>query len=237
MPTSSQKTNKKKSDEDLSCEVSVVEVAEDGSKHIVVDPLIDKSCYVEQALSDPSILNAIIDALCGEMRRARQFCATIVAQIAKDQPEAIEPYVSKLIDALHRPEAQTRWEILEALYSLTSVCPNKCKSAIDGAESSLWDEESEPARVAAFKFLCAIGATNPRISDKVWHNIDEAIQCYHGDLEFPDMLGELISFAHGSISKKVKKELADRMRFDATNGRGVLKNKATAIVEACEGKK
>jgi len=32
----------------------------------------------------------------------------------------------------------------------------------------------------------------------------------------------------------VKAALADRMRFDATNGRGMLKKRAIQIVENCE---
>lgn len=233
MATSRKKASGSKAQKAIASNVTVVEETDDGCKRIIVDPSIDKSCYVEQALADPSILNAIIESLCGEMRRARQFCAMIVAEIAREKPEAIEPSVDHLIDALHRPEAQTRWEALDALHSMVAVCPDKCMPGIEGAEISLWDEDSDPARLAAFNFLCAIGATSPEVSEKVWPNIDEAIQCYHGDIEFPNMLGELIAFAHGNASANVKKELAARMKFDADNGKGVLKNKATAIVEGC----
>ncbi len=215
-------------------DTAVVSESEDGCKHLIVDPSIDKSVYVERALEDPTILDAIIDSLCGEMRRARQFCATIVALISKEKPEVLEPSVDHLLDALHRPEAQTRWEVLDALYNMVGICADKCLPGIDGAEISLWDEESGPARLAAFKFLCAMGATAPEVSEKVWPNIDEAIQCYHGDLEFPDMLGELIAFGRSNASADVKEKLAARMKFDASNGKGALKNKATAIVEACK---
>ena len=59
-----------------------------------------------------------------------------------------------------------------------------------------------------------------RRSEKVWPIIDEAIQCYHGDLEYRDMLALLFSFAHGQISGSVAAELAGRLQFDAENGKG-----------------
>ena len=49
---------------------------------------------------------------------------------------------------------------------------------------------------------------------------DEAIQCYHGDLEYRDMLALLFTFANGQISGSVAEELAGRLQFDAENGKG-----------------
>ena len=65
------------------------------------------------------------------------------------------------------------------------------------------------------------GATERRRSEKVWPIIDEAIQCYHGDLEYRDMLALLFAFAHGQIAGTVAAELpAGRLQFDAENGKG-----------------
>ena len=83
--------------------------------------------------------------------------------------------------------------------------------------------------VAAMRFLCTFGATTENRSEKVWPLIDEGIQCYHGDLEFHDMLGGVISFSAGKLSPTVKEELAARMKFDADNGKGQLKKLATQI--------
>ena len=84
------------------------------------------------------------------------------------------------------------------------------------------------------RFLCRLGATTEKRSEKVWSLIDEGIQCYHGDLEFQDMLIAVIDFSQGKLAPEVKAALADRMRFDATNGRGMLKKRAIQIVENCE---
>ena len=54
----------------------------------------------------------------------------------------------------------------------------------------------------------------------MWPIIDEAIQCYHGDLEYRDMLGFLHEFAQGKIAGDVAEELAGRLSFDAENGKG-----------------
>lgn len=61
--------------------------------------------------------------------------------------------------------------------------------------------------------------------------LDEAIQCYHGDLEFQDMLIAVISFSESDLAESVRDELKDRMEFDAKHGRGVLKKRAQLIIE------
>lgn len=81
------------------------------------------------------------------------------------------------------------------------------------------------------RFLCKFGSLAEQNSERVWPLVDEGIQCWHGDLEFQDMLNALIEFSTGKLSSSVKSEFADRMRFDSTNGRGALKRKATTIVE------
>ncbi len=68
----------------------------------------------------------------------------------------------------------------------------------------------------------------------MWSLIDEGIQCWHGDLEFQDMLIAVNDFSQGKLAPEVKAALAERMRFDATNGRGMLKKRAIQIVENCE---
>ena len=80
-------------------------------------------------------------------------------------------------------------------------------------------------------FLCKLGATTEKRSEKVWPLIDEGIQCYHGDLEFQDMLLAVIDFSQGKLDGSVKSALADRMRFDAENGKGMLKRRANQIIE------
>ena len=67
--------------------------------------------------------------------------------------------------------------------------------------------------------------------ERVWPLIDEGIQCYHGDMEFQDMLVAVVDFSAGSLSSRVKGELAARMKFDAANGRGALKRRAAQILE------
>ena len=117
-----------------------------------------------------------------------QHAARIVAQVGKIKIEALAPYVNELVDALNRPEAQTRWEVLDALTSLVHLESRSCDKAIAGAETALFDEDSGPLRLAAMRFLCTLGATTENRSEKVWPLIDEAIQCYHVILNSPTCL-------------------------------------------------
>lgn len=185
----------------------------------------------EGALRRKKDLSKLADNLSGASRRTRQQSATALAMAAKKDPKRIAEVIDAIIDALNRPEAQTRWECLDALTELVAVDTRNCEKAIPGADSALFDEDNGPVRLAAMRFLCTLGATTANRSDKVWPLIDEAIQCYHGDLEFQDMLVAVIGFSEGAISANVKKELRNRMTFDATNGKGVLQKRAEQIVK------
>lgn len=185
----------------------------------------------EEALASKDKLDLLIEQLSSAKRVDRQHAAVAIHIVTDTDPNMVAPFIDDLIDALNRPEAQTRWEVLDALTQLIDVDARACGKALPEVETALFDEESGPVRLAAMCFLCKYGATTTSRSDKVWPLIDEGIQCYHGDLEFNDMLSALYDFAGGKLSKEVKEALIDRMTFDATNGKGSLQRKAQQILE------
>ncbi len=181
----------------------------------------------------------LIDELSGPVRRMRQEAASTLATMAYEQPEKIEAdvdnIVDALIDALFRPEAQTRWEALGALCKLAETHPDLVEKAYEGAETSLFDENSSRVRIEAFRMLASLGATSPEKSDKVWPLLDEAIQCFHGDPGYRAMLDSLVDFAAGAASDEVKKALVSRLTFDAENGRGYIKTCSQSVIAAAKG--
>jgi hypothetical protein len=203
-------------------------------QQIVFDPTADRSLVADQAIENPVILTTLIENLSTATRRIRQFSAAAIGTVSESAPEILVVHIPHIVDALHRPEAQTRWESLDILTRIVAYNPDACDDAVIGAEGSLYDEESGSARLAAVRFLCAYGTLDAKRSARVWPLLDEAIQCYHGDPEFQDMLISVISFAGGSISKEVRTSLASRMDFDATYGKGPLKRRAAQIVELCK---
>ena len=186
------------------------------------------------ALLNDDILNHLLDELNGDSRRNRQNAAAALNVVAKEDPERVAKNADDFVEALDRDEARTRWESLEVLTRIVPVNSRVCDKAVDGAESSLFDEDSGPVRLAAMRFLCKLGGTTEKRSERVWALIDEGIQCYHGDIEFDDMLTALTEFSTGALAPEVKKAFADRMRFDAEHGRGSLRHRAQAIVENLE---
>ena len=185
----------------------------------------------QAAVADPAVLASVVEALSGASRRERQQAAKTVAAVAREHPAVLIDHSTALVDALERPEAQTRWECLDALTQIIPLDSRACDKAVPGAEAALFDEDSGPLRLAAMRFLCYLGATTEKRSEKVWPLIDEGIQCCHGDLEFQDMLLAVIDFSAGKLDPSVKEALAERMRFDATNGKGMLKRRASQILE------
>ena len=185
-----------------------------------------------EALSkDEKALSELVEVLAAGSRRERQQAAATIAQVSRAHAETLIPHANALVDALNRPEAQTRWEVLDALTELVPYESRTCDKGVAGAETALFDEDSGPVRLAAMRFLCRLGATTENRSEKVWPLIDEGIQCYHGDLEFQDMLLAVIDFSAGKLSSEVKRELGERVSFDASNGKGALKKRASVIVE------
>jgi hypothetical protein len=196
----------------------------------------NKAEVAERAVSDPKLLQEVIDAMAGDDRRARQSAAAVVRAVADADPTLLKPYAGELTDALHRPESQTRWEVLGTFEKLVPVDARLVDKALGGAETALHDEESGVVRLAAFRLMCTYGATTAHRSDRVWPLIDEAIRCYHGDPEFPAMLSGVYRMMIGAAADSVKTAAAERMAFDAENGKGLLKRRATRIVQ-CAPKK
>ncbi|MBQ6491593.1 MAG: hypothetical protein IJI88_04910 [Atopobiaceae bacterium] len=176
-------------------------------------------------------IEALLEALAGDRRRQRQDASHRLALVAREDPSKLYGCTDALIDALYRPEAQTRWEVLDALSELVGEKAAKLADAYDGAESSLFDEGSSTVRLSAFRFLTRFGATSAERSDKVWGIVDEAIQCYHGDPEYRDMLACLRDFAQGKISPETRKGLVARIAYDAESGRGYNKTVSEEIIE------
>ena len=176
------------------------------------------------------LMEGLVANLSSARRRVRQDAAHEIALRAHEDPEQMVPYIGQLVEALDHTEAQTRWEVLDVLTLLAEGHADLVADACEGAEAALFDETSSAVRLAAFRFLAAYGKTSPERSDAVWGLIDEAIQCYHGDLEFQDMLNAVVNFSAGKLSASVREQLLARMAFDAENGKGALGRKAQTII-------
>lgn len=204
-------------------------------KKVQFSPDGNKSTISEAARTDTALLAEVVGALAGEDRRARQFAASVVHEIALHEPVLLKPYADDLADALHRPESQTRWEVLGTFDNLVPVDARLVDRALGGAEAALHDEESGVVRLAAFRLMTSYGATTAKRSERVWPLISEAIRCYHGDPEFPAMLSGVYRMVSGNASDEVKLAAAEIMRFDAENAKGLLRRRAERIFVCSPG--
>ena len=176
-----------------------------------------------------------VEQLSSANRRARQEASHELGLIAPTQAKDLAPQLDALIDALFLPEAQTRWEVLNALTYMEIQTDEAAVRAVEGAETSLFDESSSTLRLAAFRLLCKLGATAPVHSDQAWPLLNEAIQCFHGDPEYRDMLVALVDFASGDISDDARALLIKRISFDANNGHGYILTWSKRVVAAAQG--
>ncbi len=195
-----------------------------------------KEDIAEVAMRGKRARAAVFHALAGEDRMQRTLAARVVHAIALKKPEVLKDRGAELADALERPEAQTRWEVLGTLEKMVAVDARVVDKAIVPTTTALHDAESGVVRLAAFRLLCAYGATTAHRAHKVWPLIDEAVRVYHGDPEFPNMLSGVYRLVTGAVSDEVKIAAAIRMEFDAENAKGLVGRRAKRIVE-CAPKK
>lgn len=185
----------------------------------------------DECANNDKLLKEVVEQLEGSSRRNRQRAASVISALSKNDPDKLAPYVADMVDALERPEIQTRWECLEALTRMVPVDSRACDKGIKGAETALFDEGNDLLHLAAMRFLCALGATTEKRCEKVWPLIDEGMQCYHGDPAFQDMLVAIIGFSKGKITDEAKAGLAKRVAFDAEKGQGVLGTRSSQILK------
>ena len=96
----------------------------------------------EEAFGNERKFKQLVGALSGPSRRERQNAAAALSFFAKDHPDLMIPFGAAVIDALNRPEAQTRWECLDILTTMVDHDSRTCDKAVPGAETALFDEES-----------------------------------------------------------------------------------------------
>lgn len=179
--------------------------------------------------------DAMVARLARTSRRERQELSAELLAMARTDAGMLCDVTPQLIEALEFPEAQTRWQCLDALAEVARVNAELVADAFDGAEEALFDEHSALVRVAAFRFLARYGATSPERSQESWPLMHEAIQCYHGNLEYRDMLVSLLEFSHGTLADEIRGSLGDRMVFDAKNGEGLIRRYSADIRAAVGG--
>ena len=177
-------------------------------------------------------LDVLVALMSEPARRTRQEAAHDIAMIARENPESLGGIVDQMIDALARPEAQTRWEILDAL-ALMANAGLDVSAAFDSADANLFDENSLRVCLSSFRYMSAYGATSEEASDQTWPPMSEALQCYHGDTIYRDMLMALLDFSRGTISDGVRSSMVELVTFDAENSSGYLKTLSADVLEVC----
>ena len=123
----------------------------------------EELAQLQLAEENENAVDRLVKELGCPTRRIRQFAARVLHLLAERDPQRVVPCVPALIEALDRPEAQTRWEALDALTALATTCPEQLGDAFEGAETALFDEISSTLRYAAFRLLCVWGATSVRL--------------------------------------------------------------------------
>ena len=172
----------------------------------------------------------LVKVMAGPSRINRKNAAKYLLGYVKEDPKAHKEYIPDFIDALSRPEAQTRWQALDCLTYLVDIDPKSCKDAVEQAEEALFDDRSGLVRESAVRFLCHYGATSKVRSKEVWPLIKEALQQNHGELDFDKILGYINFYAAGKINDDIKKELRAVVKDIANSVSGPTKKRLDIIL-------
>ena len=202
------------------------------AKELKIDTPEEREETAQTALEDEAIIEELAQLVADGSRTRRQKAASTIAIISDKDASALLPFTDDIASGLTKPEAQTRWEVLHALDQMGKAGQRYDEDVLVAAEDALYDEGNGFVREAAFHFFCGYGSASVTNSEEVWTQIDEAIQCYHGNPEFADMLTQLVAFAEGDISLTTSAALAQRMKFDSENASGTLRMRSEQIVAA-----
>ena len=99
----------------------------------------EELAQLQLAEENENAVDRLVQELGCPTRRIRQFAARVLHLLAERDPQRVVPCAPALIEALDRPEAQTRWEALDALAALATTCPEQLGDAFEGAETALFD--------------------------------------------------------------------------------------------------
>jgi hypothetical protein len=190
---------------------------------------LDKDVMADAALATPKALAALVADLAAEDRARRAASAKAVHEVACREPKALSVHIPDLIDALDRPEAQTRWEILGALEEIAAVEARSLKKAVASATVALHDGDSSVVREAAFRMLSAYGASSGKRAEEVWPLLDEALRCYHGDPEYVGMLAGVVKLVEGAAPESVREAAAEVTSHDLNHPKTIMRLRARRI--------
>jgi len=191
----------------------------------------DKAETIDGALRRVKTRRELSDALGAPTRALREYASDVLRAVASENPELLVDFGDEIVDALDRPEAFTRANILLVLDSFVPRHAIIVSKAIHQLEDCLYDEESKIVRLEAFEVLCHYGATTETRSKTVWNYLSEALRCYHGDPEFTTMLNLLTEMLQGAkVSESVKEGVVRLFLFDAEQGRGILQKRAQQLI-------
>ena len=124
------------------------------TRDVKEDAMRDEDTTLEEQLE---LRDELVEQLMGSNRRIRQEASKGLAAMAHEDIELVSDVSGELIDALELPEAQTRWQCLDALSEIALVNPEVVLEGFDGAENALFDEGSAAVRLSAFRFLARYG--------------------------------------------------------------------------------
>lgn len=202
------------------------------AKKLKMDTPEERQALAEKAVGDEAIIEELSGLIADSSRSTRQKASSTIALISDIDASVLLPFSDDIASGLTKPESQTRWEVLHALDQMGKAGQRYDEDVLVAAEDALYDESNGVVREAAFHFFCGYGGASVSNSEEVWTQIDEAIQCYHGNPEFADMLTQLVAFAESDISLTTSAALAQRMKFDSENGSGTLRMRSEQIVAA-----
>ncbi len=119
---------------------------------------------------------------------------------------------------------------------MVPVDAKACKEAIEGAEEALFDEKTSLIRENAVRFLARYGASSAQRSKEVWPLIKEALQQFHGEIDYDKILNRINFFAAGKLDAAVKKDLRSTARDISKSVGGPTKARLERIILATQGK-
>ncbi len=133
-----------------------------------------------EALEQPEILDEVAVGLEWDDRKLVGDCAEVFAEVAKENPALVAPYVDRIAPLIGHKDTRVRWESTYALALVASLVPEQIAPLLSDLVAKIENDKSVIVRDHAVRALGEYGRSGPEAAREVFPHLLRALEVWGG---------------------------------------------------------
>ena len=184
-----------------------------------------------EVLDDPDLMEEIAVGLEGPNAALAGDCAEVMAMVAAEEPELVQPYAGALAALLTHKKTRVRWEAVHALALLAARSPETIAGALPSLREIIHNDPSVIARDYAAAAVGNYAATSPSAARQAYPLLMEALTTWDGKQAAHALKGLANAAQHLPDLHEDLRETAEEY---ARSERGVVRKAARGLEKRCQ---